>query len=72
MPDCVAYIVGESTDGEGKLVSVSCVSEEIYDKIARADIVGQIRERSITERIVANILNNAPSIGIRTRVLKLG
>jgi hypothetical protein len=72
MSDGAADVVGQSTDGKGKFVGVSGVSEEVYDKITRTDIMGQIRERSVTEWIVANILNDASCIGVCARVLKLG
>jgi hypothetical protein len=72
MSDGAADVVGQSTDGKGKFVGVSGVSEEVYNKITRADIVCEIRERSVTEWIVPNILNDASAIGVRTRVLKLG
>ena len=71
MSDCVADVVGKSTDGEGKLIGVSRITEEIDDEISRTDVVRQIGERCVAEGIVADVLNDAAAIGVCAGVLKL-
>jgi hypothetical protein len=45
-------------------LSVPCVAKEIHEEVTRSDIVGEIRERCVTERIITNVLDDAASIGV--------
>ncbi len=70
--DAVADVVGESTDGEGELVGVAGVAEEVDDEIAGADVVSEVREELVAEGVIADVLDDASAVGIGARVFDLG
>src|SRR5580698_11005529 len=41
------------------------------DKVAGADVVGQVRDELVAERVVANILDDAACIGVRASLFQL-
>jgi hypothetical protein len=69
--DGVADVVGESADGEGELVGIAGVAEEVDDEITRADVVGEVGEELVAERVVADVLNDAATIGVGAGMLDL-
>ena len=69
--DVVADVVGERPDGKGKLVGVLGVAKKVNDEVAGADVMGQVGEEGVAERIVADILNDAARIGVGPRLLQL-
>ena len=71
MSDGVADIVRKSAYGKSEFVGVTGVTKEIYDEIAGADVVGQIRERRVAKRIVADILYDTSAVCICASVLEL-
>ena len=71
MPDGVADVVRESADGEGELVSVAGVAEEVDDEVAGADVVGEVGEERVAEGVVADVLDDAAAVGVGTGVLDL-
>ncbi len=60
----VANVMGERPNGEGKLVGVLGIAEEVDDEVAGADVMCQVGDERVAERIVANILNDAACIGV--------
>ena len=70
--DGVADVVGERADGEGEFVGVVGIAKEIDDEVAGADVVGEVREGSIAEGVVADVLDDAAAVGIGARVIELG
>ena len=69
--DAVADVVGEGADGEGELVGVAGVAEEVHHKITRPDVVGEVREELVAEGIVADVLDDAATVGVGAGVLDL-
>ena len=67
----VADVVGERPNRKSKLVSVLGIAEEVNDKVARANVMRQVGEEGVAERIVANILNNAARVGVGARLFQL-
>jgi len=71
----VSYRIGnvmrERTDGEGKLVRVARIAKQVEHKVAGANVVGEVRKRLVAERIIADVLNRAASVGIRARTIKI-
>jgi len=47
--DGVANVVREGADGEGQLVGVGGVAEEIDDEVSGADVVGEVGESLVAE-----------------------
>ncbi len=71
MPYCVADVVRQCTHRKREFIRIPRVAEKVDDEIAGPDIMGQVRKILISKGIVANVLNDASTIGISTRVLKL-
>ena len=70
--DAVADVVGESADGEGELVGVAGVAEEVHDEVAGTDVVGEVGEELVAEGVVADVLDDAAAVGVGAGVLDLG
>jgi hypothetical protein len=70
--DGVTDVVRERADGEGEVVDVLGVEEKAANKVAGADVVSEIGEESVTEGIVAEVLDGAPAVGIGSGLLELG
>ena len=70
--DGVAYVMRQRADGEGEVVDVLGVAEEVANKVAGADVVGEIGEESVREGIVAEVLDGAAAVGIGSGLLELG
>ena len=71
MTYCVSDVVGEGADGEGQLVGVAGVAEEVDDEVSGADVVGEVGEAGVAEGVVADVLNDAAAVGVGAGVLKL-
>jgi hypothetical protein len=54
--------VGEGSDGEGELVGGVRVADEAENEVAGTDVVGEVAEEWLAERIVAEILNGAAAV----------
>ena len=54
----------QRAQGEGVLVEILRIVNHGLHKGARADIMSQIAEDLIAERVVADILNDAPAVGV--------
>ena len=70
--DGVSDVVGQGTDGEGELVGVGGVAKEIYDKVAGADVVGEVGVGDIAKGVVADVLDDAAAVGVGARLFELG
>ena len=70
-PTAVADVVGEGADGEGELVGVAGIAEEVDDEVARTDVVGEVGEELVAEGVVADVLDDAAAVGVGAGVLKL-
>ena len=62
--EAVSDVVGERAYGEGKLVKRLGVVEQREDKVAGADVVGEVGEEGVAEGIVAEVLNGAAAVGV--------
>ena len=71
MADGVADVVGEGADGEGELVGVFGVAEEVDDEVAGADVVGEIGKEGVAEGIVADVLDDAAAVGVGAGFVEL-
>ena len=61
----------ERADGKGHVVGIFGVTEERADEVAGADVVQQVREDGLAQRVVAEVLNNASAVGVGARLAKL-
>ena len=71
MADGVADVVRERADGEGQLVGVVRIAEEVDDEVAGADVVGEVGEEEVAEGVVADVLNDAATVGVGAGLLEL-
>jgi hypothetical protein len=62
----------EGADGEGELVGGVGVAEEADDEVSGANVVGEVGEEGVAERVVAEVLDGATAIGVGVSLLKLG
>src|ERR1700761_301147 len=56
---------------ERELIRVARIAKQIDYKLAWAHIVRQVRKNLVSNRIVANVLDHAPAVGVRSRMLEL-
>ncbi len=68
----VAYVVRQRPDSEGEIVGVLGVAEEATNKVAGADVVGEVGEEGVAEGIVTEVLNGTAAVGISASLLELG
>jgi hypothetical protein len=68
----IADIVAERANGKRKFVGRLRVVEQAKDKVARADVMGKIREKTIAERVVAKVLNRRAAVSVGMGFLELG
>ena len=68
----VSNVMGERADGEGKLIGVARVAEEVDDEIPGADIVGEVGERFVAKGVIADVLDDASTVGVGAGMLQLG
>jgi hypothetical protein len=59
----IGGIVRQRAQSESVLVNVLGVGDQVDHKIAAADVMRQIAEELAAERVVAQILNDASSVG---------
>ena len=71
MPDGVADVVRQGADGEGELVGVAGVAEEVDHKVAGPHVVSEVGEEPVAEGVVTDVLDDAAAVSVRTRVLEL-
>ena len=71
MADRIADVVGERAHGEGQLIGVVRIAEEAHDKIAGADVVGQVGIEAVAKGVVAHILYHAATVSVGAGLLKL-
>ena len=57
---------------ESELIGVVRVAKEADDKVAGADVVGQVREKLVAKRVVAHVLNHAAAVSIGARPVQIG
>ena len=67
----VAYVMRQRANGEGEVVDVLGVAEEVANKVAGANVVSEIGEESVTEGIVAEVLDGTAAVGIGSSLLEL-
>jgi hypothetical protein len=58
----VVGVVGERAEREGELVDVARVAQQRFDEVARADVVHEVAEELVAERVVAQILNHRSAV----------
>src|ERR1039458_3336682 len=63
----IGRIMGQRSQSEGVLIQVLGFADQVEDKIADPDIMRQIAEKLAAERIIPQILNNAPSVSESVR-----
>ena len=67
----VVGVVGERAEREGELVDVARVAQQRFDEVARADVVHEIAEELVAERVVAQILNHRSAVRERARLKQI-
>ncbi len=68
----VADVVGERAGGEGEFIGVSGIAEEADDEVPGTDVVSQVREQPVAERIVAHVLDHASGVCIGACSFQIG
>ena len=69
--EVVSDVVRERTEGEGKLIHVAGLADEVGDEVAGTDVVSEIAEGRMAEGVVAGILDDAAAVGISMGEAKL-
>ena len=64
VPDGIAQVMRERSDGEGELIHGAGIAQHGGDEIAASDIMSQIAEVLLAEWIVTDVLNHATPIGV--------
>lgn len=60
----VSAVVGEGSEGEGVLVGVVGLADEVGDEVAGADVVEDIGEFMAAEGVVADVLDDRAAVGV--------
>ena len=60
----IGGIVRQCSQSESVLIEVLGVADQVEDKISDPDVMRQIAEKLTAERIIPQILNDAPPVGI--------
>ena len=63
----IGGIVRQRSQSESVLIEVLGFADQVEDKIAAPDVMRQIAEELAAERIIPQILNDAPSVGESVR-----
>jgi hypothetical protein len=64
--------VGHRAEGEREFVDRPGVANQRFDEIAGADVVHEVSKELVTERVVAQVLNDRSAVGEGTRTLHIG
>ena len=72
MADRVTDVVGERAHGEGELVGVLRIAEEIDDEIAASAHSESSQRKTVAEWIVADVLDDASAVGVSAGFVELG
>jgi len=67
----VGGIVREGAQGEGVLVGILTLQEQLTDEITAANVVNQVAEFHTAEGIVAEVLDDRATIGVTVCLLEL-
>src|ERR1035437_6362270 len=64
MPFSISDVVRKRTHGERKFVGIAGVTEEVDDEVAGTHVVSEVRKGRIAKRVIADVLDNAPTVRI--------
>jgi len=67
----VVGVVGERAERKRKLVDVTRIAQQRFDEIAGADVVHQVAEELVAERVVTEILNHRAAVRERARTYEI-
>ena len=67
MADVVGGVVRQRAEREGVLVDVVRFAQQRFHEVAGADVVHQVAEKVVPERIVAKVLNHRSAVRVRAR-----
>jgi hypothetical protein len=67
----VRRVVRQGAEREGELVGVLTLEYQLANKVTAANVIHQVAEFHGTKRIVAEVLDDGASIGIRVRFFGL-
>ncbi len=71
MADRVAHIVRQRAHGKGQLVRRARIADQRPHEVSRADVVREVGEERVAERIVSKVLDRRAAIRIRMRLAQL-
>ena len=63
--------MGQGSQSESILVEIRGVPEERFHKVATANVVDQIAEELVAERVVAHVLQHASAVGVGMGLLQV-
>jgi hypothetical protein len=61
--------MSQSTQRKGILVDVRRFLQQIDDKVAAANVMGQVAELLVAQRVVAHVVDQRPAVGKCVRLL---
>src|SRR5579872_7330777 len=67
----IGGVVSQATEGKRVLVDVLRLVKQRLDEIAAANIVREVREEMVAERIIAHVLDDAAAIGVGVRFTQI-
>ena len=70
MSGVVVRVVSQRTERERVLVDVARVTKQRFHEVARPDVVQEVAEEFVAKRVVAEILDDRPAIGIGSRLVQ--
>ena len=71
MTEVVGRVVRERAERERVLLEIARVVNQRLDEIARPDVVHEVAEEMVAERVVAEILDDRSAVRERARVLEV-
>ena len=71
MTNSVANVVRERPDSKRKLIGGMSIVQKTQHKVAGTNVVSQVREERVAERIVSKVLDGAATVRISMRLLQL-
>ena len=67
----VADVMRKRAHGEGQLIGILGIAQQVHDEVAGAHVVGEVGVGDVAEGVVADVLNHAPAIGVGPRLVQL-
>ncbi len=67
VPGGVVGVVSQGAECERELVDIARIAQQRFNEVARADVVHQVAEELVAERVITEILNHRSAVRERAR-----